>query len=217
MTVTLSPATGTVRPLSAKSDFVPLTSGVPEQSGVRKMLTVEPDSAWPTISGLLSLAGPTGLVAARCGDSGAVESSTYVTAPVEQAETLPASSVTVAWKVVVVSSSTWAAIPVAEKADSGPVAAGVPLQSPVAYRFTVEPDSAVPWISGSFWFAGEAGTVAVSVGGSAWESSTYSTDVVEQVETLPAASVVVAWKVVVVLSSTWIAMPVELKVAAGPA
>ena len=94
-------------------------------------MTVEPASAVPEIAGELLFAGPTGLAASDVGSAGAVESSTYVTEEVEQPETLPAASVAVALKVVLVSSETEAVIPGEAKAAAVPVAFGAPVQAPV--------------------------------------------------------------------------------------
>jgi hypothetical protein len=160
------------------------------------------------------LAGDCGVESSEDGAAGALESSTYVT-PAEQAETLPAASVAVALKVVVVSSATVTAIPVA-KAAAVPLAVGAPEQSLVVYRSTVEPASAAPEIEGELSFAGPAGLAASADGAvGELESSTYVTSEVEQPETLPAASVAVALKVVVESSGTATVMPVA-KVAADP-
>ena len=68
---------------------------------------------------------------------------------------------------------------------------------------TVEPPSAAPLTAGEFSFAGESGSVSVRTGSSgAAESSTYVTELEEQLEVLPAASVAVAWNVVVESSAT---------------
>jgi hypothetical protein len=93
-------------------------------------LTVDPASAVPLIAGELSLAGPAGVAASEDGSAGAVESSTYVTDELEQADALPAGSVAVALKVVDESSATTTMIPVANTA-AVPVAAGAPVHEPV--------------------------------------------------------------------------------------
>ena len=81
----------------------------------------------------------------------------------------------------------------------------------------MEPASAVPLIAGELLFAGPAGVAASDVGSAgAVESSTYVTEEVEQPETLPAASVAVALKVVDVSSETETVRPGEEKVAAVP-
>jgi hypothetical protein len=90
---------------------------------------VEPASAEPEISGLLSLAGETGLDASEVGSAGAVESSTYVTEELEQPLTLPDASVDVALKVVEESFATAIVSPGEEKAAAVPVAAAPPEQS----------------------------------------------------------------------------------------
>jgi hypothetical protein len=116
------------------------------------------------ISGLLSFAGETGLEASEAGSAGAVESSTYVTEEVEQAEALPAASVAVALKVVELSLETAIVSPGLAKAAAVPVAAAPPEQSLVVYTRTVEPASAVPVISGLLSFAGETGLEASEAG-----------------------------------------------------
>ena len=82
---------------------------------------------------------------------------------------------------------------------------------------TVEPASALPEISGALSFAGPAGLDARELGSAgAVESSTYVTEELEQPETLPAASVAVALKVVEVSSATATVIPGDEKVAAEP-
>ncbi len=95
------------------------------------MRTVEPASAVPEISGLLSFAGETGVEARALGSAGAVESSTYVTEELEQALTFPAASVAVALKVVELSSETVTVRPGLENAAAVPVAAAPPVQPAV--------------------------------------------------------------------------------------
>ena len=94
-------------------------------------MTVEPASAVPEIAGELLFAGDAGLEASDVGSPGAVESSTYVTEEVEQPETLPAASVAVALKVVLVSSETEPVMPGDAKAAAVPVAFGAPVQPAV--------------------------------------------------------------------------------------
>jgi hypothetical protein len=65
-------------------------------------------------------------------------------------------------------------------------------------------------------FAGNAGSVESTVGASTVESSTYSTEVEEQAETFPAASVAVAWKVVVESSGTLTRKPTLANLDSGP-
>ncbi len=85
----------------------------------------------PEISGLLSLAGETGLEASALGSAGAVESSTYVTEELEQPETFPATSVAVALKVVELSPATATVRPGDANAAAVPVAAAPPVQPAV--------------------------------------------------------------------------------------
>jgi hypothetical protein len=86
---------------------------------------------------------------------------------------LPAASVAVARKVVLVSAPTEAVMPGDANVVALPVATGLPLQSDVAYRRTVAPAAAVPLTSGLLSLAGESGSVSVSVGSpGAVESST---------------------------------------------
>jgi hypothetical protein len=180
-------------------------------------LTVEPASAVPEMAGELLFAGPTGVETSEAGSAGAVESSTYVTELAEQPETLPAASVAVALKVVVVSSETATVRPGLENAAAVPVAVGAPVHPAVVYSLTVEPASAEPLMAGELLFAGPTG-VEASEAGSAGEveSSTYVTELAEQPETLPAASVDVALKVVVVSSETEAVIPGDAKAAAVP-
>jgi hypothetical protein len=82
---------------------------------------------------------------------------------------------------------------------------------------TAEPASAVPLIFGELSFAGEAGVESRELGSAgAVESSTYVTEELEQPETLPAASVAVALKVVELSFATAIVRPGEAKAAAVP-
>ena len=75
----------------------------------------------------------------------------------------PAASVAVPLKVVVLSGGTVTGRPGAANSSAEPVAAGASVQSAVAYSLTVEPGSAVPWISGVVLGSGEAGVEPVSV------------------------------------------------------
>ena len=77
------------------------------------MRTVEPASALPRRRGLLSAPGDPGSLAAICGACGAVESSTYDRPSGAQAEVLPAASVAVAYRVLVLSAATEISTPVA--------------------------------------------------------------------------------------------------------
>jgi hypothetical protein len=129
--VDVSLETETVRPGEAKAAAVPVAAAPPVQPAVGYTRTVEPASAEPVISGLLSLAGETGLEPSALGSAGAVESSTYVTEEVEQPETLPAASVTVALKVVDVSSDTGTVRPGEAKTAADPVAEAPPVQAAV--------------------------------------------------------------------------------------
>jgi hypothetical protein len=71
-----SSATATVSPGLEKAAALPEASTEPEQSKVVYSLTVEPASAVPQISGLLSFAGEAGVEPSAEGAAGAVESST---------------------------------------------------------------------------------------------------------------------------------------------
>jgi hypothetical protein len=136
---------------------------------------------------------------------------------IEQADVLPAASVAVAWKVVDESSATETESPGKKKLAAEPVPAIEPEQSELVYRFTVEPPSAEPLTSGELSFAGESGSVSVRAGSfGAVESSTYVIELEEQLEVLPAASVAVAWNVVVESSATGTARPGEEKSDAEP-
>ena len=98
-----------------------------------------------------------------------------------------------------------------------PLAATALVHVEFVYSFTVEPASALPMIFGALLFAGEAGLVLVSVGcAGAVESSTYVTELDEQAETLPAASVAVASKLVVESSATDTDNPGDANAAAVP-
>jgi len=111
----------------------------------------------------------------------------------EQAETLPAASVAVARKLVLVLSATDTLSPGDANVAAPPVAATALVQVEFVYRVTVEPTSALPMTLGELLFAGEAGLVELTVGAAgAVESSTYVTELAEQGETLTAASVAVA-------------------------
>ena len=74
----------------------------------------------------------------------------------------PSGSVAVARKVLVLSGATVTCRPGELSAAAEPVAAGVPEQSAVGYRFTVDPGSAVPWITGVVLGFGEAGVTWLS-------------------------------------------------------
>src|SRR5207244_10658974 len=105
----------------------------------------------------------------------------------------PAASVAVARKAVLVSSATDTVSPGEANAAEVPVAATVLVHVALVYSFTVEPASALPITLGELLFAGELGFVLDTVGATgAAESSTYVIELVEQAETLPAASVAVA-------------------------
>jgi hypothetical protein len=93
-------------------------------------LTVDPASATPLIAGELLFAGEAGFDASEAGRAGAVESSTYVTAELEQPETLPATSVAMALNVVEESSATATVIPVANVAAEA-VAIAAPVHEAV--------------------------------------------------------------------------------------
>ena len=81
----------------------------------------------------------------------------------------------------------------------------------------MEPASAVPVILGELSFAGPTGLEASEVGrAGVVESSTYVIELVEQLETLPAASVAVALKVVELSSETATVRPGLANAAAVP-
>ena len=82
---------------------------------------------------------------------------------------------------------------------------------------TVEPASALPEILGLLSFAGETGVDTNALGcEGAVESSMYVTEVAEQPEVLPAASVAVALYVVELSSETATVIPGLEKAAAVP-
>jgi hypothetical protein len=93
-------------PAPARVAAAPVATGEPEQLGLSYTATVVPESALPWISGELSFAGEEGLLPARVGEDGGVESSVYVTAVVPQSETSPTASVAVARRVVLELSGT---------------------------------------------------------------------------------------------------------------
>jgi hypothetical protein len=129
---------------------------------------------------------------------------------------LPAASVAVALNVVDESSARFRVKPGVAKVAAEPLATGAPEQSEVVYSLTVEPASAEPVISGSFSFAGEPGEEFSALGAAgAVESSVYATPL-EQLETLPAASVAVALKVVDESSATLTLSPAPPNAAAPP-
>ena len=68
--------TETARPGEAKPLALPVAAGAPVQLRVLKSLTVVPASAEPLTSGLLLLAGESGVVPVTVGAVGARESST---------------------------------------------------------------------------------------------------------------------------------------------
>src|SRR4051794_25533744 len=94
---------------------------------------------------------------------GAVESSTYVKAGLEQADSLPAASVAVAEKRLVESSATLTLRPVEAKSACEPAATAVVHVASVKI-VTVEPASAVPISSGRLSLAGELGELESIVG-----------------------------------------------------
>ena len=122
-----------------------------------------------------------------------------------------------ALNVVDESSATAALIPGEAKVAALPEAATEPEQSLVVYSLTVDPASAEPEILGELSFAGPAGVEASDAGAAgAVESSTYVTEALEQLETLPDASVAVALKVVELSSETATVRPGAEKLAALP-
>ena len=148
---------------------------------------------------------------------GAVESSTYVIEPAEQADALPAESVAVARSVVVESSATATDSPGVAKSAAGPAASAAPPHAPPAYRRTVEPAAAVPLTVGALALVGEAGATAPNDGApGAIESSTYVIAAGEHADVFAAASVAVARSVVVESSATATASPGDANAAADP-
>jgi hypothetical protein len=86
---------------------------------------------------------------------------------------LPAASVALALKAVVVLSPTSAGRPGSASSAAVPVASGVPAQAALPYRVTVEPPSAVPFSINWLLLLGEFGSESSSVGAAgAVESST---------------------------------------------
>jgi hypothetical protein len=182
---------------------VPLAVGSPEQSLVVNSSTVEPASAVTLTAGELSLAGDTGVVDVSVGVAGGVESSTYVKRGTEHGVVFCAASEAVARKLVDESSATVTStenVPSVRLAVSVP--AGASEHSASVYSRTTAPGSVVPLIEGVVSFAGDPGLLPVIVSdeGSV-ESSTYVTGS-EQPDALPAASVAVARKAVVLSSLT---------------
>jgi hypothetical protein len=121
----------------------------------------------------LSFAGESGSVSVKVGVAGAIESSTYVTDVDEQADRLPAASVALARRVVVVLSATVAVSPAPANVAALPPATGVPLQSAVGKMATVVPAGAVPLTSGALSLAGESGSVSVTLGAAGGVSSPF--------------------------------------------
>ncbi len=91
----------------------------------------------------------------------------------EQAEVLPAASVALARKAVVVLLATEAVMPGEAKAAAEPWATEVPAVQPaVLNSFTVEPAAAEPFSSGALSLAGELGSLSVICGAAgAWVST----------------------------------------------
>jgi hypothetical protein len=135
----------------------------------------------------------------------------------EQAEVLPAGSVAVALNVVVLPSATVAVRPGEVNAAAVPVATGEPVQPAVAYTFTDDPASAVPFTTGVVLVFGEVGVTLVSVtGAGAVESFVYATEVDEQAEAVWPLLVAFARIVVVAFAGTMAVIPPAAKVAADP-
>jgi hypothetical protein len=81
----------------------------------------------------------------------------------------------------------------------------------------VAPPGALPITFGELSFAGDPGEVDVNVGAAGGvESSTYETEVLEHADSFPAASVAVAYNVVVASLGTVTATPPEPNDAAEP-
>src|SRR5688500_7187947 len=116
--------------------------------------------------GELSFAGESGSTSDGDGAAGGVESSTYVIEFGEQGGVPPSASVPAAQSVGCESSGTVSVRPGEVKAAFVPCAIGAPLQAALVYTLTVTTSAgAVPLISGALSFAGESGSVSVSVGG----------------------------------------------------
>ena len=81
--------------------------------------------------------------------------------PAEHRETLPAASLELAWKVVVVLSPTRTARPGDANLAAEPDAAGGPLQPAPLKSLTLGPGTARPLTRGLLSLAGEAGSVPV--------------------------------------------------------
>ena len=122
--VVASLGTVTETPPDANDAADPLPNAVPPHADPEYTFTVDPAAADPVTLGLLLFDGD-GDTPLTVGAAGGVESSVYETELVEHADvTLNDSSVVVAWKVVVESSATAAAM---RKVPPGPVATGVPV------------------------------------------------------------------------------------------
>jgi hypothetical protein len=156
----------------------------------------------------LSFAGDAGEVDVNVGAAGGVESSTYETEVVEHADSLPAASVAVAYKVVVASLGTVTETPPDANDAAVPLPNAVPPHAEPEYTFTVDPAAADPVTLGLLLFDGDAGETPLTVGAAGGvESSTYETELVEHgLVTLKISSVVVARKVVVESLGTGAAM-----------
>src|SRR5438105_13794227 len=88
------------------------------------------------------------------------------------------------WKVLLAPSGTVTGSPVVLKTAAAPETSGTPVQAPLRYTLTVVPGEAVPMSRGFVVTPGEAGEVEISAG----SGVAYACAVVEQGETLPAAS-----------------------------
>ncbi len=130
---------------------------------------------------------------------------------------LPAASVAVARKVVVLPAATVTVSPEEANAAAVPVAAGVPVHPAVGYSLTVDPASAVPFTTGVVLGLGEAGVMLVRVTSpGALESLVYATEVDEQAEAVWPLLVALARIVVVAFAGTVAVIPVLANAAAVP-
>ena len=127
-------------------------------------MTVAPPAALPITFGWLAFAGDAGDVDDNVGAAGGVESSTYETEVVEQADSFPAASVAVAYKFVVVSLGTVTEIPPEPNDAAEPLPNTDPPHAAPEYTFTVDPAAAVPVTLGLSLFDGDAGDTPLTVG-----------------------------------------------------
>jgi hypothetical protein len=210
-------ATAAGRPGEAKAAAVPVAAGVPVQAAVVYSRTFEPASAVPWTTGDVLGFGEVGVTVVSVTGPGAVESLVYETELIEQPDVFPAASVAVALKTVVLPAATVTVKPVDPKAVAVPVAAGEPVQSEVVYSFTVDPASAVPFTAGVVLGFGDVGvTLRAVTNTGAVESLVYETELDEQAEVFPTASVAVALNAVVLPGATVTENPADPNADAAP-